>query len=113
MKAPAKVIVVSAREVVRLHAVTVAVALACARVPLGLPLPSSVSIRMPSDTLGDTNFLRANFNVEALTHAQKHGKLTLVLPVTSPIFLTEVACAKVADGSKNTAFHAVKSSQFG
>lgn len=75
-----------------------------------MPLPSSVSIRMPSDTLGDTNFLSDNLRVLPATPEPNHGIENRVLAVTSQIACTVVDAANVAIGSANTAFHAVKSS---
>lgn len=82
VKAPAKFIVVSAREVVILQGVTVPVAFACASVPLGLPA-LSVSIRIPKSTLGDDTFASDNLRVEALTPFPKIAMLMRVLPATS------------------------------
>lgn len=102
---------VSAREVERLAAVTVAVAFACTSVPLGFPVPSSVSIRTQSDTLGETAFESDNFVVLADTPLPNTGKDIRVFAETSQIFCAEVACAVVGHCSAKTTFQAERVSQ--
>jgi hypothetical protein len=81
----ARVTVVSAREVERLAAVTVAVAFASIRVQLGLQA-LSVSILTHKSTDGDTNFLSDSLNVLPATQLPNTGIDALVLSVISPIF---------------------------
>lgn len=109
---PQRVTVVSAREVVSDAAVTLPVAFASARVPLGLPA-LSVSIRTFQSTLGLHTLARLNFIVVPATPLPKIGKETRVFAVTSPIFCAEVACAVVGEFSINTAFQAERVSQAG
>lgn len=109
MKEPPRVTVVSASEVDNEAAVTAPVALACTSVPDGLPA-LSVSIRILRFCVGEAYFLNDNFRVDALTPVPNTGKETLLLPVTFDIACIDVACAKVATVSANTAFQAVRSS---
>ena len=102
LKEPPSVIVVSAREVVRLQGAIVPVAFACTKVPLGAPA-LSVSIRKFKFTEGEETFARASFKVLALTPLPKHGIEILVLSVASPINCSLVALAKVVTVSGKTA----------
>ena len=97
---PANVTVVSTKPVVKLAAVTVAVAFASTNVPLGSQA-LSVSILSFKSTQGDTNFFNASFNVLAATPLHRAGILTLVFAVTSPMFWTDVLSTKVGTSSTN------------
>ena len=94
-------IVVSTREVVKLAEVTVAVALAFTSVPVGLPLPSTVSSLIERSADGDTNFLNASFIVLPATPLPNQYNATLVFAVMSPMFCTSVLSAKVGAVSGN------------
>lgn len=110
LKAHPRVIVVSAREVVRLHGAILPVALACTSVPLGAP-ELSVSIRKFKFTEGETTFARASFNVLALTQLPKAGIEILVLSDISQINCSFVAEAKVTTDSAKTTCPALPVSQ--
>ena len=109
---PARVIVVSASDVVRDAALTLPLAFTSTRVPLGLPA-LSVSILIITGTDGLPTLARLSFIVLAALPLPKTGKETRVLAVTSPIFCAEVACAVVGAGSINTTFQAERVSQAG
>lgn len=66
VNAPEKVRVVSTYEVVNTVPAVADVALANANVPLGSPLPLSVSTRTTRLSTGAQSFLIANFRVDAL-----------------------------------------------
>jgi len=97
----ANVTVVSTNDVVKLAAVTVAVASASNNVPLGSPA-LSVSILTHKSTQGLIYFLNANFNVLLATPLPKAMILTLVFAAVSPIACTWLALAKVTISSTNT-----------
>jgi hypothetical protein len=81
---PARVKVVSTKEVVILAAVALDVPLVTI-VPLGLPA-LSVSIRTEKVAEGESIFLIGSFNVVPATPVPKMGKDIRVFPETSPIF---------------------------
>ena len=83
------------------------------RVPLGLPLQLSVSIRTHRSTDGLPTLARLSFSVLAALPLPKTGKETRVFAVTSHIFCAEVACAVVGAGSMNTTLPAERVSQAG
>jgi hypothetical protein len=93
-------------------AVTVPVAFALTRVPLGLPA-LSVSIRTLRLTDGLPVLARLSFIVLAALPLPKTGKETLVFAVKSPIFCSEVACAVVGAFSMKTTLPAERVSQAG
>lgn len=95
MKEPPRVTVVSARDVVRLAAVTAPVAFTSTSVPDGLPA-LSVSILILRFAAGEENFLRESLRVDALTPEPNAGKDTLVFAVVLLMSFTDVACANVA-----------------
>jgi len=101
LKEPPSVIVVSAREVVRLQGAIVPVAFACTKVPLGAPA-LSVSIRKFRFTEGLKIFARDNLRELLETPLQKAGIDTLVFAVTSQINCSVVADAKGVTGSIKT-----------
>jgi len=77
---------VSSKDVVRLPADTVPIALASNNVQLGLPDQSSVSIRNPKETLGLQVLERLSFRVEPELPLPKIGKEIRVFTPTLPIF---------------------------
>jgi hypothetical protein len=95
---------VSAKLVVKLAAVIVAVALAFNNVPLGLPALSVSSLTIKS-VLGDAVLQRASFNVVQATPVPIKGNDTLVFPATSPIFCLFVANANVVQVSTKRLSH--------
>ena len=92
--------VVSTRLVVKLAAVTVAVAFASTNVPVGFQA-TTVSILTDRLAAGDTNFLNESCNVLLATPLPIHRIDTLVFAVTSPMFCTTVDSAKVGRLSTN------------
>lgn len=92
----ASVTVVSTSDVVKLASVTVLVASASKRVPLGSPA-LSVSILTQRLTDGLTYFLNASFNVLLATPLQKAGILTLVLAATLPIRFCNTSVVDIED----------------
>lgn len=109
VNAPARVIVVSAKLVVKLAAAIVAVALAWKRVPLGLPALSVSNLKFRF-TDGLEVLQIDTLNVVVSTPVLITGNATLVLPTTSPIFCLLLATANVGQVSRNTHCPAVTAS---
>ena len=106
---PARVIVVSAKLVVKLAAAIVAVALAWKRVPLGLPALSVSNLKFRF-TDGLEVLQIDTLNVVVSTPVLITGNATLVLPTTSPIFCLLLATANVGQVSRKTHCPAVTAS---
>ena len=106
---PASVTVVSANEVLRLAAVTLPVPLVTVDQLGDQELSvSTLTFRFPA---GVPVFFNDSFSVLAATPLHTTFTATLVLALTSPMFCTHVACAKVTHLSRYIQSQALMDSQ--